>query len=130
MCAPAAGEGLVSEAAVAAAAAAAAAARGHRYNDMSPMENHHISAAFKLMRQKEYNFIKKIPRDKWVRAGGRQWLGARAGASLPWTHPLHGVATWIGLRGCITAMQRPMRRRSSNQGAAPNAGRASRWLAG
>lgn len=37
------------------------------YNDMSPMENHHISAAFKLMRQKEYNFIKKIPRDKWVR---------------------------------------------------------------
>ncbi|GFR44852.1 hypothetical protein Agub_g6195 [Astrephomene gubernaculifera] len=37
------------------------------YNDISPMENHHIAAAFKLMRQKEYNFIKKIPREKWVR---------------------------------------------------------------
>ncbi len=37
------------------------------YNDISPMENHHISAAFKLMRQKDYNFIKKMPRDKWVR---------------------------------------------------------------
>ncbi|KAG2445940.1 hypothetical protein HXX76_000543 [Chlamydomonas incerta] len=37
------------------------------YNDISPMENHHIAAAFKLMRQKDYNFIKKIPREKWVR---------------------------------------------------------------
>ncbi|PNH07949.1 putative 3',5'-cyclic phosphodiesterase pde-1 [Tetrabaena socialis] len=37
------------------------------YNDISPMENHHIASAFKLMRQKDYNFIKKIPREKWVR---------------------------------------------------------------
>jgi 3'5'-cyclic nucleotide phosphodiesterase len=36
------------------------------YNDISPMENHHVAAAFKLMKSEDYNFVKWIPREKWV----------------------------------------------------------------
>ena len=28
-----------------------------RYNDASPMENHHVSAAFTVMREMQYNFL-------------------------------------------------------------------------
>eukprot|EP00798_Chlamydomonas_sp_ICE-L_P003974 gene3974-14053_t len=34
------------------------------YNDVSPMENHHVAAAFKLLRQDEYNFLENLPRKK------------------------------------------------------------------
>lgn len=34
------------------------------YNDISPMENHHVAAAFRLMRQGEYAFTRKMPREK------------------------------------------------------------------
>ena len=29
------------------------------YNDVSPMENHHVAAAFMLMREEQYNFMEK-----------------------------------------------------------------------
>eukprot|EP00798_Chlamydomonas_sp_ICE-L_P002633 gene2633-5006_t len=32
------------------------------YNDRSPMENHHLAAAFSLMSSPEYNFMAKVPR--------------------------------------------------------------------
>ncbi len=31
------------------------------YNDVSPMENHHVAAAFTLMRQEPMNFLDKAP---------------------------------------------------------------------
>lgn len=34
------------------------------YNDMSPMENHHVSGTFKLIRNKEFNFLANMPKDK------------------------------------------------------------------
>ncbi|MEW5312657.1 MAG: hypothetical protein WDW38_004274 [Sanguina aurantia] len=37
------------------------------YNDVSPMENHHAASAFKLMRHKDYSFMRRMPQDKWVR---------------------------------------------------------------
>lgn len=36
------------------------------YNDVSPMENHHAASAFKLMRHKDYSFMRRMPQDKWV----------------------------------------------------------------
>eukprot|EP00798_Chlamydomonas_sp_ICE-L_P004146 gene4146-14244_t len=32
------------------------------YNDISPMENHHLKAAFTLLREDQYNFLDKLPR--------------------------------------------------------------------
>jgi hypothetical protein len=32
-----------------------------RYNDRSPLENHHLAAAFTLMRKPEYDFICNVP---------------------------------------------------------------------
>eukprot|EP00798_Chlamydomonas_sp_ICE-L_P016252 gene16252-22428_t len=32
------------------------------YNDVSPMENHHISAAFTLLKDRDCNFLEKLPR--------------------------------------------------------------------
>lgn len=37
------------------------------YNDISPMENHHVAAVFKLVRIQEYNFLKKMPKEKLAR---------------------------------------------------------------
>lgn len=37
------------------------------YNDMSPMENHHVSSACRLMNERDYNFVRKLPREKRVR---------------------------------------------------------------
>lgn len=31
-----------------------------RYNDRSPLENHHLAAAFATMRQPEYNFLQPL----------------------------------------------------------------------
>ena len=35
-----------------------------RYNDHSPLENHHCAAAFKALQLPELNFTKRLPRDK------------------------------------------------------------------
>jgi len=37
------------------------------YNDNSPMENHHAAAAFRAMRQRDYAFTRKMPREKSAR---------------------------------------------------------------
>ena len=34
-----------------------------RYNDVSPMENHHVSAAFTAMREEQYNFLGRASRE-------------------------------------------------------------------
>lgn len=44
------------------------------YNDLSPMENHHIAAAFRLLRSPDYNFLRRMPREKMV-GGGPPGLG-------------------------------------------------------
>lgn len=44
------------------------------YNDNSPMENHHIASSFKLLRHKDYNFLKRMPRDKLV---GGSWPASK-----------------------------------------------------
>ncbi len=31
-----------------------------RYNDASPMENHHVSAAFTVLREEQYNFLERV----------------------------------------------------------------------
>lgn len=33
-----------------------------RYNDRSPLENHHLAAAFTIMRTSDYNFIGSLPK--------------------------------------------------------------------
>lgn len=33
-----------------------------RYNDRSPLENHHLAAAFTLMRQPDFDFISAVPK--------------------------------------------------------------------
>ena len=33
-----------------------------RYNDVSPMENHHVAAAFTLLHEEQYNFLSVLPR--------------------------------------------------------------------
>eukprot|EP00798_Chlamydomonas_sp_ICE-L_P016333 gene16333-22523_t len=35
------------------------------YNDMSPMENHHISASFMLLKEERYNFMAMMPKKVW-----------------------------------------------------------------
>ena len=45
-----------------------------RYNDRSPLENHHLAAAFTLMRQPDYDFVRNVPKaefDKLRKVGGR-----------------------------------------------------------
>mmetsp|Transcript_34412 Transcript_34412/g.76444 ORF Transcript_34412/g.76444 Transcript_34412/m.76444 type:complete len:639 (+) Transcript_34412:160-2076(+) len=37
------------------------------YNDMSPMENHHVATSFKLLRHPDFNFVKRMPREKYLR---------------------------------------------------------------
>lgn len=37
------------------------------YNDISPMENHHVSSACRMMTQREYGFLRKLPQDKKIR---------------------------------------------------------------
>ena len=32
-----------------------------RYNDKAPMENHHLAAAFALMKSNEFNFLRRLP---------------------------------------------------------------------
>jgi hypothetical protein len=36
-----------------------------RYNDRSPMENHHLAAAFDLMRDPRMAFLSRMPRAQW-----------------------------------------------------------------
>jgi hypothetical protein len=36
-----------------------------RYNDRSPLENHHLAAAFTLMRKPEYDFICNVPKPEF-----------------------------------------------------------------
>ena len=38
------------------------------YNDVSPMENHHLASAFTLMREEQYNFLHKSPKKVRIRA--------------------------------------------------------------
>ncbi len=33
--------------------------------DKSPMENHHLAAAFELLLQPEYNFLKGLSKQQW-----------------------------------------------------------------
>lgn len=53
-----------------------------RYNDRSPLENHHLAAAFTLMRKPEYEFVCNMPKSDFdklrkVRVCGycRGWFG-------------------------------------------------------
>jgi hypothetical protein len=41
-----------------------------RYNDRSPLENHHLAAAFSLMRQTDYNFLGNVVKAVGLRRGG------------------------------------------------------------
>ncbi|KAK9824385.1 hypothetical protein WJX72_009899 [[Myrmecia] bisecta] len=34
------------------------------HNNIAPLENHHVSAAWKLLRMSQYNFLKALPRNK------------------------------------------------------------------
>ena len=45
-----------------------------RYNDVSPMENHHVSAAFTLLREEQYNVLENLPRQV---GGGTQQCNVR-----------------------------------------------------
>ena len=36
------------------------------YNDMSPLENHHLATSFKVLQRKDCNFLKRMPKDKQV----------------------------------------------------------------
>ncbi|GFH30211.1 phosphodiesterase, partial [Haematococcus lacustris] len=38
-----------------------------RYNDRSPMENHHLAAAFSLLKDSELNFLAALPKASWER---------------------------------------------------------------
>lgn len=38
-----------------------------RYNDRSPLENHHLAAAFTLMRKPEYDFVCNVPKAEFDR---------------------------------------------------------------
>ncbi|GFH24218.1 phosphodiesterase [Haematococcus lacustris] len=38
-----------------------------RYNDRSPMENHHLAAAFSLLKDPELNFLALLPKASWER---------------------------------------------------------------
>ncbi len=38
-----------------------------QFNDRSPMENHHLAAAFALLKQSEYNFLENVPKAAWKR---------------------------------------------------------------
>ena len=40
------------------------------YNDLSPMENHHLAAAFGIMRQPGNNFMDHLPRKVSRRRAG------------------------------------------------------------
>ena len=40
------------------------------YNDLSPMENHHLAAAFGIMRQPGNNFMDHLPRKVSCRRAG------------------------------------------------------------
>ncbi len=34
--------------------------------DVSPLENHHLSEAFKIMRRRDYDFLRRMSREKQV----------------------------------------------------------------
>eukprot|EP00891_Asterochloris_glomerata_P000667 jgi/Astpho2/667/e_gw1.00013.90.1_t len=34
------------------------------YNDLSPLENHHLATSFKVLQRKDCNFLKRMPKDK------------------------------------------------------------------
>ena len=36
------------------------------YNDLSPLENHHLATSFKVLQRKDCNFLKRMPKDKQV----------------------------------------------------------------
>jgi hypothetical protein len=52
-----------------------------RYNDRSPLENHHLAAAFTLMRQPEYDFLGSAPKAEFdkLRKVGAGVLSMRDG---------------------------------------------------
>lgn len=35
------------------------------YNDISPLENHHLAKAFKILKREEYNFLDKLDNDAY-----------------------------------------------------------------
>lgn len=45
------------------------------YNDASPMENHHVAAAFRLARRPSYNFMRRMSRERVV---GTMWTHTHA----------------------------------------------------
>ena len=51
------------------------------YNDKAVLENHHVSAAFRLMRDDEFNIVANLKREeyRWVRA---DWSFKCVGAGL------------------------------------------------
>lgn len=53
-----------------------------RYNDRSPLENHHLAAAFTIMQQPDYHFLAGLPRAEFERfrkvgGVGRRCLATR-----------------------------------------------------
>ena len=40
-----------------------------RYNDRSPMENHHVSATWILLKKEQFNFMRKMPQKVGARGG-------------------------------------------------------------
>jgi len=38
-----------------------------RYNDISPLENHHCSVAFEILERHHCNIMRNLPRDQYKR---------------------------------------------------------------
>lgn len=87
-----------------------------RYNDRSPLENHHLAAAFTLMRQPDYDFVCNVPKAEFdklrkVGWGWGSWLlvGRVRLGSCCWQdggRACLGVGTclqWSGCTGVVSA---------------------------
>ena len=68
------------------------------YNDLSPMENHHLAAAFGIMRQPGNNFMDHLPR----KVSCRRAAGAGAGTT-------NGQPEGREVRGMVFAAHLPAR---------------------
>ncbi len=72
------------------------------YNDSSPMENHHVAAAFRVLRTHGFNFLRRLARDRLVSAPSRP---PSLAASL---RPVHGEPCGaVRWRGCATLRVAP-----------------------
>ena len=67
-----------------------------RYNDRSPMENHHVSATWILLKKEQFNFMRKMPQKVGDTGGTASW---EKGAAQIHVQDIAEIRCWGGSPG-------------------------------